>query len=69
MRSKTRKHLTTEQRQTLRQLFDECDVLELLHGVAGVLLHDVTDFSSAEEAAKSVLNAAHIVRQSMEDHM
>lgn len=57
-------HLSPEQRATLRGLFDQCDMVELLIAVAGIVSHDVGDFETALDASELVRKAASLVHKS-----
>jgi hypothetical protein len=53
----THKHLTPEQKQTLLDLFDNCNMEELLLTIAGVVRHRVNSNEHSQAASDAIMKA------------
>lgn len=58
------KHLTLEQREAFRKLFDVVDLVEALRCVAGIVAHDVESYAAAIDASDLIFKASQLVAQS-----
>lgn len=54
-------HLTQEQRDLIRHLFDTAKPQEILRCVAGCIAHDSKDYENGQIVSTMILNAANTI--------
>jgi hypothetical protein len=58
------RHLTDHERQALADLFEECDTVEFLQCVAGLVSHNVEDYVTSQDAQSLIRKAAVMIAKS-----
>lgn len=61
MSNRQRQHLTPKQRQAFADLFGQCDLVEALLCVQGIVRHNVENFALADDAANLITKAANLI--------